>query len=177
MRDEFFACAVTCSVYLILTVVGYVPPLSGTCRGREVTCMCTRVVAHSRESSGSTRVVVRLRATRGLRRVSQTESPLVVGRGHSVSRPCVAGGARATTCTVRAADVFPAGAWPPSSSASAVVSSSRACTRALDTVRTASSLLPNTPLGPQPDAHSELVWQVAMADDCARCLRQVLHLR
>ena len=100
-----------------------------------------------------------------------------VGSGVSVSPPCVAGVARATTCTARAADVFPAGAWPPSSSASALVSSSRACTRALDTVRTASSLLPNTPLGPQPDAHSELVWQVAMAGDCARCLRQVLHLR
>ena len=97
-----------------------------------------------------------------------------VGSGVSVSPPCVAGVARATTCTARAADVFPAGAWPPSSSASAVVSSSRACTRALDTVRTASSLHPNTSLGPQPDSHSELVWQVAMPGDFGRCLRQVL---
>ena len=96
-----------------------------------------------------------------------------VGSGVSVSPPCVAGVARATTCTARAADVFPAGAWPPSSSASAVVSSSRACTRALDTVRTASSLHPNTPLAPNltPIASSFGRWlcQVTLTGVCDRC--------
>ena len=51
---------------------------------------------------------------------------------------------------------------------------SRVSTRALEPVRTAHRLHPNTPLGPQSDSHSELVWQVAMSGDYDRCPRQVL---